>query len=83
MWIQTLGWEDPLEWEMATHSSIVSRIENSMDKRSLSGYSLQGLKESDTTEHAHIEFYLCQLNIVFISNTICWQKNIIHHCIYA
>ena len=27
-WIQSLGWEDPLEKEMATHSSI---LENPMD----------------------------------------------------
>ena len=25
MWIQALGWEDPLEKEMATHSSILAR----------------------------------------------------------
>ena len=24
MWIQSLGWEDPLEKEMATHSSILA-----------------------------------------------------------
>ena len=24
-WVQTLGWEDPLEKEMATHSSILAR----------------------------------------------------------
>ena len=23
-WVQTLGWEDPLETEMATHSSILA-----------------------------------------------------------
>jgi len=23
MKVQSLGWEDPLEWEMATHSSIL------------------------------------------------------------
>ena len=23
-WVQTLGWEDPLEKEMATHSSIIA-----------------------------------------------------------
>ena len=32
MWVQSLGWEDPLEEEMATHSSI-SCLENPMDKR--------------------------------------------------
>ena len=25
MWIQSLGWEDPLEEEMATHSSVLDR----------------------------------------------------------
>ena len=29
--VQSLGWEDPLEEEMATHSSILA-MENSMDK---------------------------------------------------
>ena len=24
-WVQSLGWEDPLEKEMATHSSILAR----------------------------------------------------------
>ena len=25
MWVQSLGWEDPLEEEMATHSSTVAQ----------------------------------------------------------
>ena len=29
-WVQSLGWEDPLEKQMATHSSY-SCLENSMD----------------------------------------------------
>ena len=49
-WVRSLGWEDPLEEGMATHSSILAwRIP--MDReRSLVGYSLWGCKESDTTE---------------------------------
>ena len=31
MWVQSLGWEDPLEEEMATCSSIFAR-ENPMDR---------------------------------------------------
>ena len=31
-WVQPLGWEDPLEKEMATHSSILSCLENYMDR---------------------------------------------------
>ena len=31
MWVLSLGWEDPLEEEMATHSSILG-LENPMDR---------------------------------------------------
>ena len=41
-WVRSLGWEDPLEEGMATHSSILAwRI---------LGYSPWGCKESDMTE---------------------------------
>ena len=47
-WVQSLGWEDPLEKGMATYSSILAqripRTEN------LVGYSPWDRKESDTTE---------------------------------
>ena len=46
--VRSLGWEDPLEEGMATHSSILPR--KSHGQRSLGGYSLWGRKESDTTE---------------------------------
>ena len=49
-WVQSLGWEDPLEKGMATHSSILA-----MD------YSPWGHKESDTTEQlsftSHLRIY--------------------------
>ena len=45
---QSLGWEEPLAEEMATHSSILTwRIPG---QRSLADYSPWGRKESDTTE---------------------------------
>ena len=48
-WVRSLGWEDPLEEGIATHSSILAwRIP--MEKRSLLGYSPWGHKESDMTE---------------------------------
>ena len=31
MWVRSLGWEDPLEEGMATHSSILG-LENPMDR---------------------------------------------------
>jgi len=49
--IQFLGQEDPLEKEMATHSSILAWKE-SPGQRSLAGFSPKGPKESDMTEHA-------------------------------
>ena len=46
--IPSLGQEDPLEEEMATHSSILDwRIHG---QRSLVSYSPQGLKESNMAE---------------------------------
>ena len=53
MWetlVQSLGWEDPLEKETATHSSILAW------RRTLVGYSPWGHKESDTTERLHFHF---------------------------
>ena len=47
-WVQSLGWDDPLENGMATHSSILAwRIHG---QRSLVGYSTWGCKELDMTE---------------------------------
>ena len=54
-WVQYLGREDPLEKEMATHSSIheVFMPGKSHGLRSLVGYGPWGRKESDTTEQLH------------------------------
>ena len=50
-WVRSLGQEDPLEKEMAAHSSTLSwRIHG---WRSLVGYSPRGRKESDMTERLH------------------------------
>ena len=53
--VQSLGQEDPLEKEMATHPVFLPR--ESHGHRSLVGYSPQGRKELDTTDqstHVHI-----------------------------
>jgi len=47
-WVPSLGGEDPLEEEMATHL-----LGKSHRGRSLVGYSPWGCKESDTIELAH------------------------------
>ena len=46
--VRSLDREDPLEEEMATHSSILAW---EIPQRSLVGYSPWSRKESDTTEH--------------------------------
>ena len=48
-WVGSLGWEEPVEEGMATHSSILA-LENPQGQRSLVGSSPWGLKDSDTTE---------------------------------
>ena len=47
-WVQSLGQVDPLEKEIATHSSILPR--ESHEQRSLAGYSPWSRKESDMNE---------------------------------
>ena len=55
-WVRSLGWEDPLEEEMATHSSILAwRIPGTEE---LGGLQSTGHKESDTTERLHFHFSL-------------------------
>ena len=45
--VQFLAWKDPMEKEMATHSSILAGKFHG--QRSLVGYSSQGHKESDNS----------------------------------
>ena len=47
-WIRSLGWQDPLEESMATHSSVLAwRIPGTEEP---GGLQSMGRKESDTTE---------------------------------
>ena len=53
-WVRSLGREDPLEKEMATHSSVLAwRIPWTEE---LVGLQSTGRKESDTTERLHFHF---------------------------
>ena len=47
-WVPSLGQEDPLEEEMATHSSVLG-LGKSHGQTSLAGYSPCGCRESDVT----------------------------------
>ena len=59
--VQSLGWEDPLEKGVSTHSLFPLRIAvfssgKSHGQRTLAGYSPWGHKESDTTEQLTLHF---------------------------
>ena len=59
-WVQSLNQEDPLEKEMATHSSILAW---KIQQRSLAGYSPQAA-ESDATERLYNTGFDIQLEEV-------------------
>ena len=68
-WIQFLSQEDPLEKEMATHSSILSwRIHG---KRSLVGYCLWGCKELERSEQLTLHFSTLLGHELFFHKIIC------------
>ena len=48
-WVQSLGWEDPLEEEMATHSSILA-LENPMSR---GAWRATGVKKNQTRLNTH------------------------------
>ena len=56
MQVRSLGWEDPLEEGMVTHSSILAG--ESHGWRTLVGYSPRRGKESDMTERLHFHSLL-------------------------
>ena len=59
-WVPSLGPENPLENEMATHSSILAWKIHGW--RNLVGYSPWGCKELDTTERLHFYIFLVCLD---------------------
>ena len=67
-WVQSLGGEDLLEKEMATHSSILAwKIPWTEEPV---GYSPWGRKESDMTEQLHIQTSYIHL----LSETPSWTQ---------
>ena len=57
MWVWSLPWEDPLEKEMAAHSSVL--VWNLYGQRGLAGCSPCSCKQSDTTERLSTHTRAC------------------------
>ena len=57
-WVQSLSWEDPLEKEMATHSSILAwRIPWTEDSGGLQSMGSQGVGHNQVTNfHFHCKY---------------------------
>ena len=56
-WVRSLGWEDSLEKEMATHSSTLA-LKIPWTEELGAGYYPWGGKESGTTERLHFHFHI-------------------------
>ena len=65
-WVRFLGWEDLLEKELATRSSILAW---KIPQRSLACYSPWGHKESDTSEHTHTTIF-CFLHLLLVGGLV-------------
>ena len=59
MQVRSLGWEDPLEKEMATHSSILAGKTPWTEEYGQG--TVCGVTESNTNEHAHTGKMTCVL----------------------
>ena len=60
--VQSLGWEDPLEEEMATHASILAwRIPWTGEPGGLQCMGSQRVRHDCTTEHTHT--HMCKYSI--------------------
>ena len=58
MWVQSLGWEDPLEEEMATHSSILAwRIPWTEEPGGLQSRGSQRVRNNCAMYHLLIIYY--------------------------
>ena len=63
MRVRSLGWDEPLEEEMATHASILAwRIPWTEE---LGGLQSTGHKESNTTERLHFHFHFNYFTIFY------------------
>ena len=73
--VPPLGWKDPLEKEVVTHSSVLAG--KSRGQRSLVGYRPRGCKESDRTERVRACTHTRVLSILALfesASLVSYQK---------
>ena len=77
-WVRSLGREDLLEKEMATHSSILAWRIPWMEE--LGGLQSTGRKESDTTERLHFVRYMAMiLEAYFLTHLKSLLRNLLEN----
>ena len=74
--VRSLGQKNPLEEEMATHSSILA-CKKSHGQSSLAGYSLWGYKKSDMTQHK-LPLICSNIFIIFLYSEFVYIWHITH-----
>ena len=72
MWVRSLGWEDPLEKEMATHSSILAwRIPWTEEPGGLQSKGSQRVGHDWATSHSHSPPFNKQVNVQWVHHSVC------------
>ena len=56
--LQSIGWQELDTTQQVNHHRQYPYLENSMDKKSLAGYSLWDHKEQDMTEHTRMDRWI-------------------------
>ena len=77
-WAQPLGWEDPLEEEMVTHSSVLAwKIPWTEEPSGLQSMGLQRIRH-DLAKDSHFHFHILKSGIagsikhnIVLSNCVC------------
>ena len=81
-WVRSLGWEDPLEKEMATHSSTLA-LKIPWTEELGAGYYPWGPKELGTTEQLHFTSLQDNIGIYYDFSqdwqTTIWESNLPCH----
>ena len=81
IWVQSLGWEDALEADMATHSNILA-WRNSMD-RGVWWATVHGIAESDMAEWLSTKLSKCSMEtswarkyfiLIYTSKLLTWRN---------